>query len=291
MISNAAALSTEEQVHRAKKGLRLFLSILLVFSIVINTVVILTKSIPLIVVYMFTPALSSILARLLLREGFKDVSFNLGSAKIWKGIGWAVLIPMIICFITYSIAWFSGLAIFQLPVGGTLEPIFHILGLQHLPTPLNFILIVVVTGILGSLINLIPVMGEEVGWRGYMLTRLVEAKVSRPVLVSGLIWATWHVPIVIAGLYVEGPSMILTVAGLYLCIVPFGYIIAYLRLATGSVWPAVIIHAAWNAVVQGPFARATTGNHTEIWVGESGMITAFIILIAAILVSRRKLIE
>ena len=63
---------------------------------------------------------------------------------------------------------------------------------------IKFHFIVVLSGVLGSLLNLIPVMGEEMGWRGYMLTRLIDAEFSRPILISGLIWATWHVPIVIA---------------------------------------------------------------------------------------------
>ncbi|SEG71758.1 CPBP family intramembrane glutamic endopeptidase [Paenibacillus sp. UNC499MF] len=286
MVTYSETLSTGEHVRQAKKGLRLFLGILLVLSIIMNAVVILTKSVPLIIVYMFIPSISSILARLILKEGFKDVSFSLGSAKIWRGIGLAVLIPIIICSITYSIAWLSGLAAFQLPVGGTLEPIFQLLGLQHLPAPLHFALIVVLTGILGSLINFIPVMGEELGWRGYMLTRLIDAKVSRPILLSGLIWATWHVPIVIAGLYVAGTSLILSVIGLYLCIVPFGFIIARLRLITGSVWPAVILHSAWNAVIQGPFTHATAGTGTEIWIGESGLLTGLVIILTALVVYR-----
>ncbi|MBC6973411.1 CPBP family intramembrane metalloprotease [Bacillus sp. Xin] len=167
-----------------------------------------------------------------------------------------------------------------------LEPIYNILGLQYPPIPLSFIFIVVLSGILGSLLNLIPVMGEEMVWRGYMLTRLVDADFSRPILISGLIWATWHVPIVIAGLYVEGRSIFLSVLDIYFCIVPFSYITAYLRLLTGSVWPSVIIHTTWNAIIQGPFARATTGHQSEIWIGESGLITALIILITAIIVSR-----
>ncbi|PFJ39682.1 CPBP family intramembrane metalloprotease domain-containing protein, partial [Bacillus cereus] len=238
------------------------------------------------VVYMFTPALSSILTRIILKEGFKDVSFSLGNLKIWKGIGFALLIPMIICGITYSIAWLSGIAGFQHPEGGMLEPIYNMLGLQYVTAPFSFIYLVVLSGIFGSLLNLIPVLGEEMGWRGYMLTRLVDAEFSRPILISGLIWATWHVPIVIAGLYVDGPSVVLSVLGIYLCIVPFGYITAYLRLITGSIWPSVIIHTTWNAIIQGPFDRASTGYQTGIWIGESGLITAIIILITAIITSR-----
>ncbi|MGA4484860.1 CPBP family intramembrane glutamic endopeptidase [Bacillus cereus] len=286
MILHAKSFHNKDKIQRAKIGLQLFLSILIITSIILNVVVIITKSMPLIVVYMFTPALSSILTRIILKEGFKDVSFGLGNLKVWKGIGFALLIPMIICGITYSIAWLSGIARFQHPEGGMLEPIYNILGLQYVTAPLSFIYLVVLSGIFGSLLNLIPVLGEEMGWRGYMLTRLVDAEFSRPILISGLIWATWHVPIVIAGLYVEGPSVLLSVLGIYFCIVPFSYITAYLRLITGSVWPSVIIHTTWNAIIQGPFARASTGYQTEIWVGESGLITAIIILITAIITSR-----
>ncbi|PFR53169.1 CPBP family intramembrane glutamic endopeptidase [Bacillus cereus] len=286
MILHAKSFHNKDKIQRAKIGLQLFLSILFITSIILNVVVMITKSMPLIVVYMFTPAISSILTRIILKEGFKDVSFSLGNLKIWKGIGLALLIPMIICGITYSIAWLSGIARFQHPEGGMLEPIYNILGLQYVPEPFSFIYLVVLSGVLGSLLNLIPVMGEEMGWRGYMLTRLVDAELSRPILISGLIWATWHVPIVIAGLYVEGSSVLLSVLGIYFCIVPFSYIIAYLRLITGSVWPSVIIHTTWNAIIQGPFARASTGYQTEIWIGESGLITAIIILITAIIASR-----
>ncbi|PFJ88100.1 CPBP family intramembrane metalloprotease domain-containing protein, partial [Bacillus cereus] len=39
-------------------------------------------------------------------------------------------------------------------------------------------------------------------------------------------------------------------------------------------------------IIQGPFDRASTGYQTGIWIGESGLITAIIILITAIITSR-----
>ena len=92
MILSAKSFHNKDKIQRAKIGLQLFLSILIITSIILNVVVIITKSMPLIVVYMFTPALSSILTRIILKEGFKDVSFSLGNLKIWKGIGFALLI-------------------------------------------------------------------------------------------------------------------------------------------------------------------------------------------------------
>ena len=54
--------------------------------------------------------------------------------------------------------------------------------------------------------------GEEIGWRGYMLTRLIDAGVPAPVIVSGLIWGLWHVPLIVAGIiYGAHPSPALAV--------------------------------------------------------------------------------
>ncbi|PGM92041.1 hypothetical protein CN958_16460 [Bacillus cereus] len=43
---------------------------------------------------------------------------------------------------------------------------------------------------------------------------------------------------------------------------------------------------SYYPIIQGPFARATIGHQSEILIGESGLITALIILITAIIVSR-----
>src|SRR3712207_7188827 len=51
----------------------------------------------------------------------------------------------------------------------------------------------------GMVVGLVLAAGEEIGWRGYMLTRLIDAGVPRPVFASGLIWALWHVPLVLGG--------------------------------------------------------------------------------------------
>lgn len=53
--------------------------------------------------------------------------------------------------------------------------------------------------------SLVLVSEEEIGWRGYMLTRLIDAGVLRPVLASALIWGLWHVPLVLAGVCAAGP--------------------------------------------------------------------------------------
>jgi hypothetical protein len=62
---------------------------------------------------MWSPAIASVVARLVLREGFADVSFRLGGRRTWKYIVLALIFPIVIGLIAYGIAWTTGLARFD----------------------------------------------------------------------------------------------------------------------------------------------------------------------------------
>src|SRR5262249_43496241 len=126
--------------------------------------------------------------------------------------------------------------------------------------------------------------GEEVGWRGYMLTRLITAGVPRPVFTSGLIWAFWHMPFILSGQYAAGSQPRISALLFVIAVVADAYLAAYLRLQSGSVWPTVIMHGAWNSIIQGTFDRATVG--TPLAVGESGWVTVTVSIIAVLLMTR-----
>ena len=141
---------------------------------------------------------------------------------------------------------------------------------------------------IGTLALTLTAAGEEIGWRGYMLTRLIDAGVPRPVLVSGLLWGLWHVPGTLTGVYATGPSPLLSAVLLMVTITSLGYVNGRMRLETGSVWPAIVVHAAWNSIIVGAFDSATTGAGAALWVGESGVLTAFTLVVAAFLFSRGR---
>ena len=95
-------------------------------------------------------------------------------------------------------------------------------------------------------------------------------------------------PLVLGGVYAAGPSPVLSAGLIVVSITSFGYVIARLRLGTGSVWPAVVLHAAWNRIIQQVFDPATTGAGATLWVGESGVITALTLVLAAVIFSRGR---
>jgi CAAX protease family protein len=65
----------------------------------------------------------------------------------------------------------------------------------------------------------------------------------------------------------------------------FSFVFARLRLETGSVWPSIMLHSAWNAIIQTAFDPASTGARAELWIGESGVLVALTMIVAAAIFS------
>nr|WP_246497073.1 CPBP family intramembrane glutamic endopeptidase [Sphaerisporangium rubeum] len=100
----------------------------------------------------------------------------------------------------------------------------------------------------GPVLNAIPALGEEWGWRGWLLPTLVDRHGRRAALVSsGVIWGLWHSPLTLLGYNYPslGPWAALYFTGF--CVLA-GLVLGWLRLRSESVWPAVVGHGALNAV-------------------------------------------
>jgi len=267
MRATTASLTASDTRRPARLGLTIYFGIVLALSAPIEGFLIANPDkTGAIALLMFVPTVASVVARLVLREGFSDVSFRFGGLRGLGAIGIALAFPVAVGIVAYGTAWVTGLAgLGALPSAGLVVPFAAGMG-----------------------IGLVLAAGEEIGWRGYMLTRLIDAGVPRPVLVGGLIWAIWHVPLVLGGVYAAGPSPALSAVLIVVSITSFGYVIGRLRLESGSVWPAVVLHAAWNRVIQQLFDPATTGAGATLWVGESGVLTALTLVLAAFIFSRGR---
>jgi CAAX protease family protein len=170
---------------RARRGLAVFFAVLVPLSAVFQAITIATGNASWILALMWTPALASVVARLALREGFADVSFRFGGGRTWKYLALALIFPIVVGLIAYSIAWTTGLARFAPQHLGLVAPL---VGDSASPFTI-FVVTLALSATVGTVFVVPYAAGEEIGWRGYMLTRLIEAGVPRPVLVSGVIWA------------------------------------------------------------------------------------------------------
>jgi len=277
---------SSERRQKARRGLALYLGLTFTLSFGIEAWIIalggsIDHHIGQVMLLMWTPSFASVVARLVLREGFGDVSLRLGGRKGLIGLLVALVFPIVVGLIAYGAAWTSGLSVFEPPGPG-------LLGLPHVPDLASFAVLLGLTATVGVPLSALSAAGEEFGWRGYMLTRLIDAGVPRPVLVSGVIWAGWHMPIIFSGQYASSDTPVLS-AGLFLIdVVAIAYVAARLRLESGSVWPAVMLHSAWNSIIQGAFDAST--QHAGFWVGESGLFTALVALALSALYLRGRFV-
>jgi membrane protease YdiL (CAAX protease family) len=261
-----------DYVANARTGLAIYFVVLIILTGLLEWLLLRTgdpiaKHIGLVYLLMWTPAIASLVARLILREGIRDVSFKLQRAFGLKAliIGW--LYPVAVGVIAYGLAWLTGLATFS-------------------TSGMSFITALAFNLIVGMLYGATSITGEEIGWRGYMLTRLFDAKIPRPVLISGVIWGLWHLPLILSGQYASGPNPTLSVVIFMALIVPTTYLVSWLRLQSGSIWPPIIFHASWNSLIQGVFDQST--KETSIWLGESGILVALVSLALVIFLVRGR---
>ncbi|WP_189112632.1 CPBP family intramembrane glutamic endopeptidase [Pilimelia terevasa] len=112
-----------------------------------------------------------------------------------------------------------------------------------------------------QLLLILPVMFcEEWGWRGYLLNRLRDRFGIWPALITiGLICGLWHLPFYLGpGLSMGADARESIIPFTIFCAL-FGVLLGLLRLAGGSIWPAVVGHAVNNTVVIG-FVQMVTAD-------------------------------
>ncbi|MEJ5308707.1 MAG: CPBP family intramembrane glutamic endopeptidase [Anaerolineae bacterium] len=105
--------------------------------------------------------------------------------------------------------------------------------------------------ILAPLLNAFATFGEEFGWRAYLQPKLQPLGGRKMMLAMGVIWGVWHWPVIAMGHnygldYPGAPwgGMLMMVWFTLL----IGTLLGWLALRAGSVWPAVIGHAAINGI-------------------------------------------
>ncbi|GAB4419987.1 MAG: CPBP family intramembrane metalloprotease [Anaerolineales bacterium] len=130
--------------------------------------------------------------------------------------------------------------------------------------------------ILGPLINLIFAMGEEIGWRGFLLQRLMPLGQWKALLISGAIWGIWHAPAIAQGHnYPDHPVLGIFLMTIFCILV--GIIFGWLTLNTRSPWVAGIAHGSLNAWAGMPFLFLLPGFDTALG-GTLTSLAGFVVL-------------
>ncbi len=134
------------------------------------------------------------------------------------------------------------------------------------------------------------VLGEEIGWRGYLLPR-VQALVSKrwAALVVGFVHGLFHLPLIlltttydsVGSRWIVAPVVVAALTGA-------GVVYAWLRDRSGSVWPVALAHATINTLIDGAGLVVVVAPVTLAYTaGESGVATVLVVAAFAAVLLRR----
>jgi membrane protease YdiL (CAAX protease family) len=215
---------------------------------------------------MYAPALAAVVMRLFVsKEGLRRALGPLPSLKI--GLA-AVLLPLAFVLILVAI-------VAMINVG---EPTPGI--------PMGSLLAILT--FVGVPIGTLLAFGEEFGWRGYLLPKLLPLGEVKAALIVGLIWGPWHLPVLIVGLNYPGQPIIAVLAVFLLSATLLSFLHTRFYVASGySLIAVALLHGSLNTFSD----RLTDQNHLSgnPLIVSAGGVIASALLAAGMFITYRVL--
>jgi membrane protease YdiL (CAAX protease family) len=204
---------------------------------------------------MWSPGLAALIVTRWV-EGKPIRSLNLRRLGPKRAYLWAWLIPPFLTILTGLLTWILGLGVVDTNFTLIRESMQGVPGGEAVPPALIVAIQAFFAFTLGSLFNTLFGLGEELGWRGYLLPGLLGLGQWRAILISGAIWGVWHAPAILQGHnYPEHP-----VLGVFMMVafcVLMGTIFSWLYLWTRSPWAPALGHGSLNAIAGLPLLFLT----------------------------------
>jgi membrane protease YdiL (CAAX protease family) len=201
-------------------------------------------------IFSFSPAIASLITRAVTKEGFRDMKLHLhltGNIRYYLiafGLPLVCLSAMFLLpvFVSGHGDWLGGFTF-----GNVLSNAFLLISF--------------------SAVQSIGLLGEELGWRGYMNQKMEPLLGTvGTCLVGGIVWGLWHFPLDISG-YLDGngtfSEVLVSTFGRLAMLTCFGAFLMWLTKKTNSVFPAVIAHFMYNESQGAVMSLLAQGNIPE----------------------------
>ena len=238
---------------------------------------------------MFFPTACMLLTRLLTREGFSDLLLRprlKGNGKYYLiayfGLPVLIVLGAALYFILFpdKLDWSAPYLRQAMTAAGN--------PYEAQALPMNFLLMIQAAQafLLAGIVNIIPSLGEEWGWRGYMMPRLLKTMRPLPALVTGgVIWGLWHAPIIALGHnygtgYPGWPWG--GIAAMCVFCTALGILFTWLTEKTGSVIPAAIAHGAVNGTAAIGMLVSADGGNPFSGPAPTGIVGGAPLIVAAV---------
>jgi membrane protease YdiL (CAAX protease family) len=227
---------------------------------------------------MWCPALAGMLTLRLNGRSISELGWKWGETK-YQLQSW--FIPLLYASIAYLIVWIFGFGGF-----GSQQYFDGLAKAMHLggPTWVSVAVGIALTGTYGLLRGVTSALGEEIGWRGFLVPELSRTtSFTTTALVSGIVWSLWHYPVLIYGDYNAGTPTWYGLTCFTVMVVAISFVFAWMRLKSGSLWTGAILHGSHNLYVQSVFTPLTrdTGK-TKWYIDEFGCVLPLVAIAFAI---------
>lgn len=234
---------------------------------------------------MWCPGLSALITSLILGRKISELGWQWGKAKYQL---WSYLVPLLYAFIAYIIIWSFGWGGFYNK--DFVTEITTSFGWTLLPNWLVILLFFILMGLFGMANNAALAMGEEIGWRGFLVPELSKSfNYTKTSLIVGIIWSVWHFPILLFADYNSGTPAWYGLSCFVVMIISVSFILTWFRSKSNSLWTGVILHASHNLFIQGIFTPLTNASeNTKYFIDEFGIVLPIICFCFAIYFWRRR---
>ena len=235
---------------------------------------------------MWCPGLAALLTCRYLGRDVASLGWKWGKTRYELA---CYLIPLGYATAIYTFVWLTGLAHFYNK--SFVEGIAKDFGLGAIPNWAAIALYFVFTATIGVIRDGATVLGEEIGWRGFLVPELAKRHgFATTAIISGLIWAIWHWPILLFADYNPGTPVWFYLPLFTVLLPAISFVWTWMRLKSGSIWPSVVLHAAHNTFIQAFFDPLTVDTRQTRYVaGEFGAALLLISFAMAIYFWRRGL--
>ncbi len=209
---------------------------------------------------MWCPALAALVSCRVVGRRFRSLAWRWPEGKY---IALAYFVPLAYASVAYGAVWAFRLG------GWNSEFVIQTAqsaGLRGVPAWGSLAVYVVLSATIEVIRSLSSALGEEIGWRGFLVPELAKqmsfAKLS---LMSGIIWAAWHGPILLFADYNAGTNRWYALGCFTVMVASMSTIVAWLTLKSGSLWPAALFHASHNLFIQGIFDSLIRDTGRTLW--------------------------
>jgi membrane protease YdiL (CAAX protease family) len=173
---------------------------------------------------MFAPMIAALIMRLFVSK--EGVIGSLGLLRSWRYYLAALIAPVV--FVTVVVLIVQALGLGEFAWSEVSWLVYFTLMLKTLP-------------------NIPFTLGEEYGWRGYLLPRLLPLGEIRATLLVGLIWGPWHVPFLLVGLNYPGVNFWVALLVFLFTVVTLSFAYTWFYVASsGSVLVVALLHQSNN---------------------------------------------